>query len=75
MSMLNFCLSLYGIHEEIDPGQHLGLKCNGIYVGTPTFVDDILLLANTYLIGRGPDMTLVHPPPPHILANLYFLNP
>ena len=22
-------------------------------------------------IGRGPVMTLVHPPPPHILANLY----
>ena len=26
------------------------------------------------LLGRGPDMTLVHPPP-HILANLYFLEP
>ena len=26
-----------------------------------------------YLLGRGPDMTLVHPP--HILANLYFSEP
>ena len=25
-------------------------------------------------VGRGPDMTLVHPPP-HILANLYFFEP
>ena len=25
------------------------------------------------ILGRGPDMTLVHPP--HILANLYFFEP
>jgi endonuclease/exonuclease/phosphatase family metal-dependent hydrolase len=47
MSMLNFCLSLYDIHDYIDPDRQLGLHCNGIYVGTPAFADDILLLANT----------------------------
>ena len=33
------------------------------------------MVRNHCLLGSGPDMTLVHPPPPtHILANLYFVE-
>ena len=35
----------------------------------------LYVLLRVIRLGRGPDMTLVHPPPPHILANLHFFEP
>ena len=36
----------------------------------------ILQFKSNMFIGRGPDMTLVHPPPPpHLSEPIFFLNP
>jgi hypothetical protein len=47
LSMINLCIFMYDIHNSIDEHSDLGLCCNDIYVGSPTFADDVMLLSST----------------------------
>ena len=51
LSMFFFAISFYDVHDYIkqpspsDPV--LGLKCGDVYIGSPAYADDLLLLCNT----------------------------
>ncbi len=44
--MLNFGLALHDIHDTIDPTKQFGLFCDDIYIRSPAYADDILMLSN-----------------------------
>ena len=47
LSMMNLCIFTNDFHEYVDKHCTLGLSCNDIYVGSPTYADDIMLLSPT----------------------------
>ena len=47
LSMMNLCIFTNDFHEYVDKNCTLGLSCNDIYVGSPTYADDIMLLSPT----------------------------
>ena len=47
LSMYMFCIYFNDIHRFVDETQQLGLKYNEVYIGSPAFADDILLLSNS----------------------------
>jgi hypothetical protein len=47
LSMLNFCIYTHDIHNDIDMQRKHGLFCNNVYVGSPAYADDIVLLSPT----------------------------
>ena len=47
LSMLNFCIYTHDIHNDIDIQRKHGLFCKNVYVGSPAYADDIVLLSPT----------------------------
>jgi exonuclease III len=47
LSMLNLCIFMCDIHEYVDERRDRGLKCNDVYVGSPSYADDLMLMSGT----------------------------
>jgi len=47
MSMMNFCIYLFDIHQFVDEESSHGLIVDDIYVGSPTLADDIMIMSPT----------------------------
>jgi hypothetical protein len=47
LSMLNLCIFMSDFHEFVDERSQYGIYCNGVYLGSPSFADDIMLMSPT----------------------------
>ena len=45
--MLNLCVYLHDFHNVVDPENKYGLSCGDLYIGSPCFADDVMLMSGS----------------------------
>ena len=47
LSMLNLCVYLHDFHNVVDPENKYDLSCGDLYIGSPCFADDVMLMSGS----------------------------